>query len=1483
MDINIFENNSLLSLSENSDNGNNIFDVIKKIGGNYGKNNNPNEYKNNNMTTTKNNLSTTDNDENIFEALKNKNSKMKKNRNKSESSTDSEFITTDDNENIFENLKNTKINGNQIEHDDKLHTTDADDNEIFIKAIKNNNKHSNMSESENREDNETDMNDSEKIQDTIVELMKKKYSHPEPSDPNIQYKLYKKREYHHNKIPPRPTITENTEYSVIKNYRDSTCARQFTLHEHQGMLSNFINPDTPYRGILIFHGLGTGKCVHKNTNVYINDRYERIVDIWEKYKTEVEYDDDNGEWTKPMTNLYVLSYDEKLKKIERKKVVRIYRERINSRLREITLETGKIINITDMHRLLTENGWNNVLMVEDKVCTIDNTDNKNVVYDKVCNIKYVHYDDYVYDLEIRDTHNYIADDIICHNTCVGVAIAEKFKNIVQKYDTKIYILVPGPIIKDSWKQHLLKCTGETYKKYQDKYAYIEDDEKNRQNKQAIAQALQYYRIMSYRSFYRRVLGEKIVDSRVTKGDKKATVYRKTKDGEFERDIAIDRIYNLNNTVIIVDEAHNLTGNYYGDALRKIIDESVNLKVVLMTATPMKNVGSDIIELINFLRPKNFPMARDKIFNQHKNYMMDFKSGGLDYFKNMINGYVSHVRGSDPLTFARRVDKGVIPKGLFFTNVTRCVMLDFQRDIYDTTIKDLDDALDRASEAVANMAFPGLSNDRKKIVGYYGINGLNIIRDQLKINSELLNEKIGEKFFGGDKSNNFLYISNNGKSVTGKIFKLPYLKYFSIKFYKAMKKLGRLVVGKKGARTAFIYSNLVKIGIELFQEVLIQNGYLEYQEDASNYYIGNDTICYYCGKIYSEHGKMFKPRSSNEQSGGQNNKTDKKIEKVSDTSTEYDENEAKDGTIIPHKFYPATFLTITGKGSEETAEDISSDKKRILDNVFNNISNKDGKFIKFILGSKVMTEGINLHNVKEVHILDVYYNLGKVDQIVGRSIRWCSHYRIMDENNVYPSVNVYKYVVSLDKSGESGLSSEEDLYRKAEHKYMLIKKIERAMKERAFDCPLNRYGNMFDEEIEKYKNCDMQSELKCPVICDYTKCDYICDDQKLNYEYYDPERKIYKMVDKDDLDLTTFTSGLAETEIEYAKNKIKEMYITEPVFTLKDIVEYVKNSYDEEKRKLFDEFFVFKALDILTPTAENDFNNFKDTIIDKNNTQGYLIYRDKYYIFQPFNQNEDVPLYYRINITGNINYELSLYNYLKHSEKYKNMKIEKGESPTKTKIIRDDNVYNFEDTHEYYDTKEEFDFVGIIDKELSRRKEKRADEIKDVFKIRPRLPKILDKKRGTGIPSLKGAVCETSKTKKYLEKIANKIGANVKVGETRGNICKAIEKAMLDLEKYSTDKDKNKFTYVRIPSNHPNYPFPYNLEDRRNHIVNKIKSTIKYKTKIDIKNVPIKTGINKGKLNYIIKIKNTPEIKEYSDFLKKINAVLEKDEWTITID
>jgi DNA polymerase III delta prime subunit len=1304
-----------------------------------------------------------------------------------------------------------------------------------------------------------------------IDLMKKNYTYPDPSDDNFQSKIYKKREFNYYRLPGRPNMAS---YEDIREYRDNICNRRFALHEHQSFLSNFINPDTPYRGLLVFHGTGTGKCLEGNQRVMINGDYIKIKEVYNRYSdlTTKTIDNDGGEWYLPNEELTTVSLDKDYGHNIDGKIVRIYRKKVNEQLRKITLSQGKSIIITQMHPLLTHSSWSNKL-TEGIFVGVPNEAIKGytkflhgVLYDYIINIEMIEHNDYVYDVEVETHHNYIAEGIYCHNTCAGIAIAEKFKDMVIKYNTKIHVLVNGPLIRKNWLDELLKCTGETYLKHQDKSLLLDDAERTRAKKTAIMNALQYYKFMSYRSFYRKVLGEKIADRRAEsvnndeKTDKVKISYRKTEEGEFERDIAVDRIHNLNNSIIMVDEAHNLTGNAYGEALQKIINNSTNLRVILFTATPMKNLADDIIELLNYIRPPDDQIQRDKLFNSYKNHMMDFKPGGLEYLKKMSRGYISYLRGADPVTFAKRIEMGEKPNGLLFTKIIPCRMLEFQQITYDVAAREEEDQLDRSSEAVSNFAFPGLTDDRKDIIGYYGTEALNIIIGQLKTQSELLNKKIIEKFpdIDPDIDGQPLMIADSKKNVTGSIMKMKHLKKFSIKFWTAINNINKLFEGKSdvGSRTAFVYSNLVKVGIELFKEILIQNGWLEYDE-TGNYNIKPDTICYFTGRPYRDYVEAKA----------------KKEPLMDDNGNPYTD----------HKFYPATFMTVTGSSSEENMENIPEEKKMILDNVFNNVENIHGKYIKLVLGSKVMNEGISLKNVAETHILDVHFTLGKVDQVIGRAIRWCSHYQMMSDEYKFPEVKVYKYAIVL----ENGLSSELDLYRKAEKKYILIKKVERVIKRNAIDCALNRPGNIFREEVEKYKDCvdpvnlkheEFDEEKVCPALCDYAKCDFDCDDDVLNAEYYDRSKNMYKKIAKNKLDTTTFTNSLARGEIEFAKLKIKEMFKTKEVYKLIDILNYVKANHSEDKIDMFDEFFVYKALDELIPVSENDFNNFRDTVFNKFNQSGYLRYVGDYYIFQPFNQNEDVPMYYRSNYEIDKVHKLNLSGYLENTTKFKNLDKQSSSDKKKTIEIEDDvPIYTFD--LEYYDARKEFKYVGIVDKEVNRKKNKRADEMDDVFKIREERAKILDKKRGTGIPSLKGAVCATSKQKEYLENIAKKVGLSVNnKEETRQDLCNRIREKFIELEKYSTGKDK--ITYVMIPKDHPSIPFPLNLEDRIDYIKSKIKEKIRFSFNFDIKS---EKGKDKKDIKFIININHDKKMDEFKDLLTNLGGKLDKNKWTFIID
>ena len=1128
----------------------------------------------------------------------------------------------------------------------------------------------------------------------------KDYSYPNPNDENLQEKIFKKREFYYHRIPRRDILKTDDE---IQKYRDENCPDEFDfeLKEHQKIITNLLSPHTPYNGILLMYGTGTGK------------------------------------------------------------------------------------------------------------------------------------------------------------TASAISIAEQFKEQVKKYNTKIYVLVPGPNTRENFKKELVFTTGETYIKNKRILEQMTKNDREREYKIGVYGALQFYKLLSYKTFYRKVLGEKIAEKRL-EGDKIIKTYKKTDDGEIERELVVDRISNMDNSIIIVDEAHNLTGNEYGEALMKIKKVSKNLKIILLSATPMKNLASDIVDLINFVRPIDKPIKKDLIFTSDKNvHLNDFKQGGKEILKKMSRGYVSYFRGNTPYTFADRVDKGVIPNGLLFTPLVKCEMDKFQEKGYNKAAeksKSLDDtskmdSLFRAASAAANFVFPGLSSDKKKLEGYYSTDGMTTVISQLNADKKTLLNKINKELYKGKLNKadleNFI-LEDENKNLIGRILSLDYLKDFSVKFYKCIKRLEKLVEGNKGAGTAFIYSNLVKAGgIELFANALKQNGYLEYMENKKDYDIKDDTVDAITGKTFAEFKKKGK-----------------------DLNT----------------FFPATYILVTG-GVDESGEDLPEIKQKIIRNVFNNANNKDGRELKLVLGSKVMNEGVTLENIREIHILDVHYNLGKVEQVIGRGIRMCKHKAVTNENNMFPKVNVYRYVVS--KKNE--LSTDEILYQKAELKYLLVKETERVIKENSIDCPLLLHGNKYPEEIEKYKGCvypTLENVKKgkkiCPQICDFTDCNFKCAGESLNKKYWDNNTKSYKQLNKQDIDYNTFNDDLAKYEIENIKSKIKDLYRFKHVYVYDEILNLLKESYKDHQKELFDQYFLDQALEDLMPKTENEENNFKDNITDKYDRIGYLIQRKEYYIFQPFDENEGVPLYYRQKMDIEQDNLVPVYNYIKKN--YSEVK----EKELKEKTVKIKRGYNFDTVLDYYEVREENFVVGIVVMNLN----KLASQDTDLFKIRPPRAKVLDKKRGTGIPTFKGAVCSTSKDKGYLLKLIKKL-PNYKNDEekalkkmTRESICDQIKNKLLELEKYATSKDKNKKTYVMIPSDHPKFPFTYNLEDRVKSVVKKINKIIN--RDIGLVTKKMKNGIFLGERNasltkYQIEFKDTKYTKEKSNELKKLGGKLEKNTWIILIE
>mgnify|MGYP001182436900 CR=1 FL=1 len=203
--------------------------------------------------------------------------------------------------------------------------------------------------------------------------------------------------------------------------------------------------------------------------------------------------------------------------------------------------------------------------------------------------------------------------------------------------------------------------------------------------------------------------------------------------------------------------------------------------------------------------------------------------------------------------------------------------------------------------------------------------------------------------------------------------------------------------------------------------------------------------------------------------------------------------------------------------------------------------------------------------------------------------------------------------------------------------------------------------------------------------------------------------------------------------------------------------------------------------------------------------------------------------------------------------------------------------------EYYDTKNEAKYVGIIDKPIGRKKTLKQ-EMDDIFKIREQKSKYTNKKRGTGIPSLKGSVCFSSKDKKYLIKVAKAIGLTNFNTDTRTHICEAIRLRMLYLEKYSTNKDDNKLTWLIIPYNHPEYPFPLNLEDRIEKITDQLTEKINVKISVKSMDNGIFEGTRDAKFKkYEMKFTTKPEWDMHKETFLRLGFKLNGNSWIMMVE
>ncbi len=123
-------------------------------------------------------------------------------------------------------------------------------------------------------------------------------------------------------------------------------------------------------------------------------------------------------------------------------------------------------------------------------------------------------------------------------------------------------------------------------------------------------------------------------------------------------------------------------------------------------------------------------------------------------------------------------------------------------------------------------------------------------------------------------------------------------------------------------------------------------------------------------------------------------------------------------------------------------------------------NREGKIVKVFMITQSGAEGISLSNVRQVHLMEPYWNYVRLEQVKGRAIRICSHMDLPPEER---NVEVFTYISVIGdarvdetiKNHDDKMTSDQIIYRLMNTKKKLADDLQDVMKRSAVDCTINR--------------------------------------------------------------------------------------------------------------------------------------------------------------------------------------------------------------------------------------------------------------------------------------------------------------------------------------------------------------------------------------------------------------------------------------------
>ena len=777
-------------------------------------------------------------------------------------------------------------------------------------------------------------------------------------------------------------------------------------------------------------------------------------------------------------------------------------------------------------------------------------------------------------------------------TCSAISVCEEMRTYLKQLGImKRIIIVASPTVQENFKLQLFDerklksvgglwnikaCTGNKFLKEVNPMT-MRGLPRNRivnQIKRIIRQSYHFQGYIEFSNYIGR-----IIQRATSRGDTAAKRGRKISR-------ALKREFS--DRMLVVDEVHNLRVSERGtikqssENIITLVKNADNLKLLILSATPMFNSYTEVVWLLNLLNlnDKRFPVSEREIFDSKGNFQVD-KGGratGEALLIQKITGYISYVRGENPFTFPYSIYPNTAGNPASLTGLL----------------------------ADGTWTYPTEQLNGGAIVAPIHLLDLAIVRIGVyqELGYQLLLQQLGERY-------PILNDPNKGLSYT--ILEAPLQALNMIYPHKDLgpdteeisEELATTLYGHSGLSRLMTYDRKTKSGFKYKDATLRDFGAIFGSEEIGKY---SGKIGYICGKIRESTGIVFiysqyidggaVPLALALEEMGITRYGNRNLF-AEPRTTPLDALTMQPIVAGERGSFPAKYIMITG--DKTLTPDVRLELKAVTgeDNTY-------GERVKVVIVSRAGSEGLDFKNIRQTHILDPWYNLNRQNQIVGRAIRNFSHCALPYEER---NVEIYMYGTMLVQGQKE--AADLYVYRLAERKAIKIAAVTRILKENAVDCLLNRAALDFSEEkINKSVQQTLSSgavieyrlgDRPNSSICDFTACEYTCNTQSQEI---------------DEADITTYNETFIIMNLDKILQRIrllyKEQYIYKKIDLIRALVQIKNYPLDQ----------IYTALNYLV----NEKNEYITDMLDR---LGHLVNIGDYYLFQPVElENKHITHYER---------------------------------------------------------------------------------------------------------------------------------------------------------------------------------------------------------------------------------------------------------------